>query len=137
MKTRNTTEIGRFGEELAAKFLKKNGYKILERNYRVGHNEIDIIAETKEFTVFVEVKTRTAHKVYGFDYGNPSDAVDRAKQRRTISAADAYLYKRNGYEENDKMIRFDVIEVYLCDEAFSAKPALLKIEHMEDAFRPY
>ena len=136
MNTVTTTEIGRFGEELAVKHLKKSGYKILERNYRSGHNEIDIIAENRDFTVFVEVKTRSEHKVYGFGYGNPSEAVTYAKQQRTISAAKAYLYKRNGCEENDKMIRFDVIEVYLHNEAFSSKPALLKIEHMEDAFRP-
>ncbi|MBQ7293651.1 MAG: YraN family protein [Clostridia bacterium] len=136
MKTKTTTETGRFGEDIAVKHLKKNRYKILERNYRAGHNEIDIIAENKDFTVFVEVKTRVAHKVYGFDYGNPSDAVDAAKQKRTIAAAKAYLYKRNGCEENDKMVRFDVIEIYLQDVAFSTKPALLKIEHMEDAFRP-
>ena len=131
-----TAEIGKFGEELAAKFLKKKGYKILERNYRAGRNELDIIAENKEYTVFVEVKTRSEHKVFGFDFGNPSDAVTLAKQRRTISAAKAYLYKRNGDCEHDRMIRFDVIEVYLKTAAFATKPALLKIEHMEDAFYP-
>ena len=136
MKTKSTTETGRFGEELAAKLLRKKGYKILERNYRAGHNEIDIIAENKEYTVFVEVKTRTEHKVFGFEYGEPADAVNLGKQRRTVQAAKAYLYKQDGNEEHDKMIRFDIIEVYLRDAMFSSSPALLKIEHMEDAFRP-
>lgn len=136
MKTRTTTETGRFGEDLAVKLLRKKGYKILERNYRAGHNEIDIIAENKEYTVFVEVKTRTEHKVYGFEYGEPAQAVNLSKQRRTVCAAKAYLYKRNGNDEHDRMIRFDVIEVYLQDRLFSTTPALLKIEHMEDAFRP-
>ena len=128
MKTKTTTETGRFGEELATKFLRKKGYKILERNFRAGHN--------KEYTVFVEVKTRTEHKVFGFDYGEPADAVTLGKQKRTVQAAKAYLYKRDGDEEHDRMIRFDIIEVYLRDALFSSSPALLKIEHMEDAFRP-
>ena len=134
--TETTTEIGRYGEELAVKYLKKKRYKILERNYRAGRNELDIIAENKDYTVFVEVKTRSEHKVFGFDYGNPSDAVTVGKQKRTIAAAKAYLYKRNGDNEHDRMIRFDVVEVYLKKVLFAKKPALLKIEHMEDAFTP-
>lgn len=136
MKTRTTTETGRFGEELAAKLLKKKGYKILERNYRAGHNEIDIIAENKDYTVFVEVKTRTEHKIYGFEYGEPSEAVNLSKQRRTVAAAKAYLYKRDGDDEHDRMIRFDIIEVYLRDRLFATSPAVIKTEHIEDAFRP-
>ena len=136
MKTRTTTETGRYGEELAVKLLRKKGYKILERNYRAGHNEIDIIAENKEYTVFVEVKTRTEHRVYGFEYGEPAQAVNYSKQKRTVQCAKAYLYKRDGNNEHDKMIRFDIIEVYLKDTMFATSPALLKIEHMEDAFRP-
>lgn len=136
MKTKTTTEIGRYGEDLAAKLLRKKGYKILERNYRAGHNEIDIIAENKEYTVFVEVKTRSEHKIYGFEYGEPAHAVNLSKQRRTVAAARAYLYKRNGNDEHGKMIRFDIIEVYLKNRLFATSPALLKIEHMEDAFRP-
>ena len=65
MKLKNTTEIGRYGEDMAAKLLRKKGYKILERNFRAGHNEIDIIAQNKDYTVFVEVKTRSEHKIYG------------------------------------------------------------------------
>jgi len=136
MITKTTTEIGRFGEDTAVKLLRKKGYKILERNYRAGHNEIDIIAENKEYTVFVEVKTRTEHRIYGFEYGEPAQAVNLSKQRRTVQAARAYLYKRNGDDEHDRMIRFDIVEVYLKDRAFSTRPAVMKTEHMEDAFRP-
>ena len=121
MKIRTTTETGRYGEDLAAKLLRKKGYKILEHNYRAGHNE---------------VKTRSEHRVYGFEYGEPAQAVNLSKQRRTVQAAKAYLYKRDGNDEHDRMIRFDIIEVYLKDRLFAASPALLKIEHMEDAFRP-
>ena len=136
MKAKNTTEIGRYGENMAVKLLRKKGYKILERNFRAGHNEIDIIAQNKDYTVFVEVKTRSEHKIYKFEYGEPAHAVNLPKQKRTITASKAYLYKRNGNAENDRMIRFDIIEVYLKNRLFSNAPALLKIEHMEDAFRP-
>ena len=136
MRTFTTAEIGRFGEDIAVKLLRKKGFKILERNYRAGHNELDIIAENKEYTVFVEVKTRSEHKLFGFDYGDPSEAVDYQKQRRTIQAANAYLYKHDGDNEHDKMIRFDIVEVYLQNRAFSSRPAVLTTEHIEDAFRP-
>ncbi len=135
MRALTTTELGRYGEELAVKHLKKKGYKILERNYRVGHNEIDIIAEDKEYKIFVEVKTRSGGELYGYGYGIPSEAVDIGKQRRTISAAEAYLYKNEGDGEYEKMIRFDIIEVYLKKSDLTKTPALLKLEHMEDAFR--
>ena len=130
-----TTDIGRYGEEIAVKHLKKNGYKILKRNYRAGRNEIDVIAENKEYKVFVEVKTRSGGDLYGYSYGIPSEAVDDGKQRRTISAAEAYLYKTEGDGEYEKMIRFDIIEVYLEKSTFTKAPRLLKVEHIEDAFR--
>lgn len=136
MKTRTTTEIGKYGEEQAVKLLRHKGYRILERNYRAGHNEIDVIAQNKNYTVFVEVKTRSEHHVYGFDYGEPADAVTLQKQKRTVQAAKAYLYKYDGNSEHDRMIRFDVIEVYLKNVSFSAFPSILKIEHIEDAFSP-
>ena len=137
MRTSTTTEIGRFGEDIAVKLLRKKKYKLLERNYRAGHNELDIIAENKEYTVFVEVKTRSEHKIFGFDYGEPAEAVNYQKQKRTIQAAKAYLYKRDGNNEHDRMIRFDIIEVYLQNRAFASKPVVLKTEHIEDAFRSH
>ena len=131
MRELTTTEIGRFGEDEAAKHLRKNGFRILERNFRASHNEIDIIAENKDALVFVEVKTRTPAKD-GTYFGTPAEAVTYSKQKRTIAAARAYLYKSGG----DKQIRFDVIEVYLeRSPRFSAKPLVVKsLEHVVDAF---
>ena len=60
--------------------------------------------------------------------------MDIPKQRRTAAAANAYLYKRNGYEEHDRLVRFDIVEVYLKSRRFSTRPAIIKIEHIEDAF---
>ena len=134
MRTLTTTQIGKYGEDAAAKYLKKKGYKILERNYRAGRNEIDIIAESKEYKVFVEVKTRSESLSANADFGIPSDAVDSGKQRRTVAAAEAYLYKNEGDGEYSKMIRFDIIEVYLKRSAFTLTPLIQHIEHIEDAF---
>lgn len=126
MKT-NTVEIGRKGERIAARFLKKNGFRILEKNNRQSHNEIDIIATDKKYIVFVEVKTRSASEDLYLKYGTPASAVDRAKQKRTVAAARRYLSQNDA---KGKQPRMDVIEVYL--EKDSGK--LLKINHIQDAF---
>lgn len=126
-----TTDIGRYGEDAAAKFLKKQGYRIVERNFRAGRNEIDIIAEDQEFLVFVEVKARSGVGTYEYDYGTPAAAVTHEKRKRTIAAARAYLYKNR----TDKEPRFDVIEVYLGKSTFTVSPEVIRIEHLCDAFR--
>lgn len=125
-----TTDIGRYGEEIAAKHLKQMGYRILDRNRHEGKNEIDIVAEDSEFLVFVEVKTRTA-RAYSRDYGTPADAVTPTKRKRTVEAARAYLYK----SKSEKIPRFDVIEIYLRETSLTEMPEVLRIEHLEDAFR--
>ena len=122
-----TTEIGRIGEKLAADFLKRNGYKILEKNNRQSHNEIDIIAADKEYIIFVEVKTRTANQDLYLPYGSPASAVTQAKQRRTIQAAQRYLLTA---KSKGRQPRMDVIEVYLEKNT----GAVLKIHHITDAF---
>ena len=126
-----TTDIGRYGEEVAVKHLKEKGYRILARNHREGKNEIDVIAENRAFIVFVEVKARKSTGSYTYDYGTPADAVTPAKRRRTVDAARAYLYK----SKTTKIPRFDVIEVYLGDTSLTDAPEILRIEHLEDAFR--
>lgn len=100
-------EIGRWGESLACKYLEKNKYKIVERNFLCRQGEIDIIAEDflKKEVVFIEVKTRS-----NLRYGNPSEAVNKAKQRHIKQVAKYYIYKN---QLDDRAIRFDVIEVYI------------------------
>ena len=87
----------------AAKFLRRNGYKILLRNFRSGKAEVDIVARHKDWLVFVEVKTRKTE-----EFGAPSEAVDREKQRNLSKAALDYL-RRLGYPRI--LFRFDVVEV--------------------------
>lgn len=125
-----TVDIGRLGEDQAARFLKKNKFKIIERNLHVYHNEIDIIAVSKKQRIiaFVEVKARTVDKDLYSPFGTPASAVTKEKQRRTIEAARGYLRGNDKYF--DFQPRFDVLEIYLDREDMK----VLKINHIENAF---
>ncbi len=101
---RNTWQTGRKFETVAADYLEGKGYDILERNYRCPFGEIDVIAKSGDYLVFVEVKYRGSSA-----WGLPEEAVDRRKQRRISRAALSY-YGRNGYEQ-EIPCRFDVIGV--------------------------
>ena len=114
--------IGNFGERAAEKYLRKNGYKIADRNYLIRGGEIDIIAKKGTYTVFVEVKTRRNDS-----FGTPSEAVTYNKKMRMIKAASVYLMYK---EETD--VRFDVMEVYVKKGFFGLKAD--KINHIENAF---
>jgi putative endonuclease len=115
--------LGRRGEDAAARFLKRLGYRIVERGHDSRLGEIDIIAVDRRTVVFVEVKTRTSA-----DAGRPVDAVDSVKQRRMTQSALAYL-KSHGLLEN--AARFDVLAVTW--PADSRRP---QIEHYTNAFSP-
>ncbi|MBR2346878.1 MAG: YraN family protein [Clostridia bacterium] len=125
-----TVDIGRLGEDQAARFLKKNKFKIIDRNLHVSHNEIDIIAISKKQRIiaFVEVKARTVDKDLYSPFGTPASAVTKEKQRRTIEAARGYLRSNEKYF--DFQPRFDVLEIYLDREDMK----VLKINHIENAF---
>ena len=124
-----TVEIGRLGEAYAAKFLKKNGYRILEKNKHESHNEIDLIVTDKDYLVFVEVKARSVSEDFHLPYGSPASAVDRQKQRRTVRAAQTYLMSCRK-KDQEKQPRMDVIEVFLEKDTHK----LLKINHIVNAF---
>ena len=116
---------GDIGELAAEKMLRKKGYKILERNYVGDGNEIDIIAKNREFTVFVEVKTRTASERLT---QRAAAAVTPEKQRRIIHAATVYA----AFHPSDRKLRFDVVEV-LCEAQGDAR-RVVSLEHIEGAF---
>ena len=107
--------LGAKGEKLVVAFLKKQGCKILEKNYRTPFGEADIIAKDGEEIAFIEVKTRTTDS-----YGQPSEAVGADKQRRYRRIAECYWLQK-GKEPN---ARFDVAEVW----------ADGKIEYIKNAF---
>ncbi|NPA68085.1 MAG: YraN family protein [Chlorobi bacterium] len=112
--------LGKEGEDIAVDFLIRKGYKIIERNKRYGHLEIDIIAEHEDMIVFIEVKSRS-----GTYFEQPFQAVTLKKQRNIIKAANIYI------EENsvDNEARFDIISIVKKDGCFFT-------EHIEDAFYP-
>ncbi|BBO89198.1 YraN family protein [Desulfosarcina ovata] len=96
-------QFGKKSERLAAEYLKLNGYRILETNYRTRQGEIDIIAREKGTIVFVEVKARSSRS-----FGNPKGAVTPAKQRKISMAALEYL-KQSG--QTGASARFDVVAI--------------------------
>lgn len=113
---------GRWGEDRAAEFLKKKGYKIIGRNFTCRMGEIDIIAEKGRYIAFVEVKTRKSDA-----FATAAEFVTASKQRRLITAAELWL----GRNPTKKQPRFDVVEVYAPQGVLTAKP---DIRHLEDAF---
>ncbi|MEA1885823.1 MAG: YraN family protein [Bacteroidota bacterium] len=112
--------LGKNGEQLALKYLKDNGYRVIEKNWLTGRKEIDIIAEDDEFIIFIEVKTRMA------DFQvHPREAVSVPKQRNMIYAAQTYI-QRN---EIEKEARFDIISIIMDGPKH-------ELEHVKDAFYP-
>ncbi len=101
--TRESSQRGKRGEETAAAFLKKQGYEILEMNFRTRRGEVDIIARHKGVLAFVEVKTRASNA-----FGSPKGAVGREKQRRISMAALEYLSRTR---QTRSRARFDVVSV--------------------------
>ena len=114
-------EISKIGEDAAANLLIGKGYKILERNYHVGHLEVDIIAMKDDTLVFVEVKTRAVNYLV-----SPQEAVNYRKQKLIINAANGYIrhFRRN---EN---ARLDVISV------LHKNGTIVSVEHIENAYYP-
>ncbi|GHT56610.1 UPF0102 protein [Bacteroidia bacterium] len=113
-------QLGIAGENAAVEYLKANGYRILHTNWRCGHLELDIVAQTADELVIIEVKTRQ-----GGEWDAPEDAVTRIKIRNIIAATDAYIKMFN----IDLPARFDII-------AIIGKAPNFEIDHIEDAFYP-
>ncbi len=127
-----TVTVGRLGEDAAVDFLKKNGYTVIERNFRAGKNEIDIIAADKRYIVFVEVKART-HKSEGdMPFGRPAAAVTYEKQKRILAAARDYI---RDHDLKGRQPRIDVIEIFLSPAPkFASTREVTKINHIVNAF---
>lgn len=117
--TSNKKAIGDKGEQIAAQFLIDKGYKLLEKNWRYKHGEIDLIVENNNTIIFVEVKTRSTSY-----FGNPEIAVTPKKQKTIANTAQAYLDLNN----LNKECRFDIISIVLVNEHVK------ELFHIEDAF---
>lgn len=111
-------ETGKEGEAQARLFLEKQGYQVLHTNWHWHHYELDIVAAHASELVVVEVKTRSDDYLLA-----PEVAVDRAKMRRIVSAADAYVRLFN----LSLPVRFDIVTVVKQGETY-------EVEHIEDAF---
>lgn len=117
----NNKNLGNFGEQIALKFLQKQGYTILHTNFRTRRGEIDIVALMDNVLTFVEVKTRKNEI-----FGRASEAVTIAKQKVIRLVATCYIQK---YFCSEQSIQFDILEVYL-----RADNSVDNINHIPQAF---
>ena len=119
-----TNPIAILGETEAARMLEKKGFRIVERNWRMGHLEVDLIAESRTEIVFAEVKARTT------TFGNkmPEEFVDETKRKRMVAAANAYIK----YRKIEKNPRFDIIGILVN----AATQEITYRNHLENAFQP-
>jgi putative endonuclease len=113
-------EVGKLGEKEARKFLKKRGYRIRETGFRCRHGETDIIAQKKDYLVFVEVRTKS-----NLEFGTPEESITQAKKERLIASALTYT---TTHENLPPLWRIDVVAIEL-DE----KGKTRRIEHVENA----
>jgi len=113
-------QTGILGEDIAASYLEEKGYAVLEKNWRFGHEEIDIIARKNDLLIVAEVKTRRSNF-----FGEPEEFVNRQKQKHLIKAANAYIEMK----QLDLEVRFDILSVVLSG-------AKKQVHHIEDAFHP-
>ncbi len=111
-------ELGKAGEAIAVAHLEGKGYHIIERNWRFGREEIDIIARDGNFIVIVEVKTRKSNY-----FAEPEAAVTKSKQRILVRAANAFV----NYRKQQGDVRFDIISILITPEKET-------INHIADAF---
>ncbi len=115
--------VGRWGEQLAADYLKKKRCKIIGLNYSCRFGEIDVIAESREYIIFAEVKLRKDNS-----FADAREFVTRSKQERLIKTASLWLSQN----ETKLQPRFDVIEIY-APQGVNSKD--IKINHIENAFQ--
>jgi putative endonuclease len=116
----NRQEIGKLGEKLAKKFLKKRGYHIRETNFRCRRGEIDIVARKKDYLVFVEVRTKS-----NLDFGTPEESITESKKEKLITSALTYI---NAHKNLPPLWRIDIVAIEVDD-----KGKTKRIDLIEDA----
>ena len=121
---KNRQQKGLDGEEIAAEYLKAQGYDLLEHRYRFGHKEIDLIARKDDLIIFVEVKNRRSDS-----FGPANLSLTPRKQRNLIAAAEGYLLEKELIEDRQQF-RFDVILLHP-----PGNDGDVRLEHITDAFR--
>jgi putative endonuclease len=114
-------EFGEVGERVAERWLRRRGWRVLQRRFRNGHRDIDLVAERDGLVAFVEVKAR-----HGYEFGDPVEAVHWRKQRELARSAAVWIDRHGRPNET---YRFDVIGVLLEGNS-------VRIKHIENAFVP-
>ena len=114
--------LGRWGERLAAGFLREKGYAIRDANWSCRFGELDLVAEDRGYLCFVEVKLRKTGA-----FGSPGEFVDRRKREKLRAAAELYLQKNPTCLQP----RFDVVEIYAPQGTDTPNP---RVNHIENAF---
>lgn len=109
---------GNLGEDLACEYLKKQGYKILERNYRIRGGEIDIVAKDGDYLVFVEVKARLTH-----EYGLPSESMTPWKIKYLLKTALFYVLK---HKWGNRPYRLDFVSIDFAENKDNPKIELIR-----------
>ena len=111
-------EVGKLGEKAARKFLKKRGYRIRETGFRCPRGEIDIIAQQKDYLVFVEVRTKS-----NLDFGTPEESITQAKKKKLVTLALTYT---NTHKNLPSLWRIDVVAIELDDKGKTKRIELIE-----------
>lgn len=126
MKVKNSTVVGKLGEKHVGEFVKSQGLQVLTYNYFGSYDEIDIIALSKDYIVFIEVKTRRlGAKVSGLE------SITKAKCKRIVKCAQRFLMSKEGEKYKNMQPRFDVAEVTIRNSNLFE---VVNLEYIENAF---
>ena len=123
MRFKNRQELGKRGEELALEYLLQRGMKLLARNWRCGHKELDLVMEDGNTIRIVEVRSRNFPS-----QTDPLESIDAAKRKNIIAAAKGFVGE-NRKLSGGKEVFFDVVSILFNSDAF-------KVEYIRDAFAP-
>ena len=111
-------EVGKLGEEAARKFLKKRAYCIRETGFRCRHGEIDIVAQKKDYLVFVEVRTKS-----NLEFGTPEESITQTKKERLIASALTYT---TTHENLPPLWRIDVVAIEIDEKGKTRRIDLIE-----------
>jgi putative endonuclease len=114
----NRQEVGKLGEKLAQKFLKKKGYHIRETNFRCREGEIDFVAQQKDYLVFVEVRTKSS-----LDFGTPEESITQSKKEKLIASALTYI---STHQNLPSLWRIDVVAIEVDQKGKSKRIELIE-----------
>lgn len=121
---KNRQELGKRGEEVALEYLLRQGMKLLERNWRCGHKELDLIMEDGAFIRIVEVRTREYPSIM-----EPFESITVQKRNKVIAAARGYMAQKGRFLCGSREVVFDVVSVLFNGELF-------EIKYLREAFAP-